>query len=136
MVIRPVRIANKKKDTEFKKDLGEALERGKKEGDYIKVNKIPSDEDIDFYFKMYLKKRELTDKEQWDTDEPMPFKEWKKKAKTPTEYKSIGDMTQISIGGWMFMVSQTSDGMLGIPPDQTYIRTVDYAKLVEEDEKC
>ena len=61
---------------EFEKSLKRGIERTIKENNLLKSKNIPTDEDIEKYYKMYLKKLELDD--QWTTDPPMPFEEFEK----------------------------------------------------------
>jgi hypothetical protein len=101
----------------------------------INSDKEPSEEDIWKYYQMYCKKFEMDNKDVWTTLHPKPFEQWEKYAKTPTkriEPKGEGFGFFVA-GGYFFMIASTCDAMVGIPPNQVYMRFNDYAKMVEVD---
>ena len=102
----------------------------------LQSNDIPTDEHILKYYKMYCKKFEMTD--VWTTIIPMTFDEFEEKAKRPTKviHPKEGDSFSFMIaGGYQYIIRKTCDVFIGIAPYQTMLRNVDYAKLVEEDDK-
>lgn len=46
---------------------------------------IPTDEEIELYFNMYLKKFYLDRENEWSVETPMPFEEFETKCKAPTD---------------------------------------------------
>lgn len=114
------------------KALNESLERTKKENELLK--RLPTEEEIKLYYKMYLKKLELSD--TWNTYQ-VPFEEFEERAKNPNVvYNSIelGNGDKIDFGksgGFSYLFEMTSDLFMG----GKCIRLMDYEKLVEEDEK-
>jgi hypothetical protein len=99
---------------------------------------IPSDEDIDKYYRMYCKKFELDNKNQWTTLKPIPFEEFEKKAKVaPSQEKIPMDdgKEQLVInkrGGWSYLISMTSD-MFSFDPvsgQSTMMRFRDYESMI------
>lgn len=110
----------------------------RKELDLYADNPEPTEADILKYYKMYCKKWEIKCENEWTTREPMSFDEWEKNAKAETKV-SGNPKTQkylfVMPGKYQFMIPQTCDVMIGFPPNHTYHRYTDYAKLVEEDDK-
>jgi hypothetical protein len=105
------------------------------ESKLLKSTKIPTDDHILKYYKMYLKKDEIEKRDTWTTKQPMSFDEWKDRAKIPTKTEMISDnMGFQTNGGYQFMISMTCDMMVGMPPNHQYIRCYDYAAMVEQDE--
>lgn len=95
---------------------------------------IPTNEEIELYFNMYLRKFYRDREDEWSVELPMSFEEFEKKAQTPTEIISEeGDTIGIMVrGGYKFMIPQTVDVFIGFPPYTIYHRYVDYEKLVKE----
>ena len=62
------------------------------------------------------------------------MREWEKKAKTPTEILGEeGEHLRIQIsGGYKFIIPQTCDAMIGMPPFNTYHRYQNYEKMIEK----
>lgn len=100
-------------------------ELGKMESD-----DIPTDEEVELYFNMYLKKFHLDRENEWSVETPMPFDKFEEKCKTPTEIEKCDSISLIIPGGYRWMISQTVDSFIGIPP-VIYHRYVDYEKLVK-----
>ena len=76
---------------------------------------IPTDEEIELYFNMYLKKFYKDREDEWSVELPMSFEEFNKKAKTKTEIISEeGDTIGIMVrGGYKFMIPRTVDAFIG-----------------------
>ena len=89
----------------------------------IKSNDIPTDKEIDLYYKMYLMKFKLDRKNIWHVEKPMEFKEFNKLSKTITEGFTCG---------YKFMILETIDLFVGYPQNARYIRCINYEKLVKE----
>lgn len=85
----------------------------------MQSNEPPNEEEIDLYYKMYIKKHDLTAQTQWNTAQPM----------TPEYFKE-----EALKNGFKWLVANTSDLMIGIPPNTSFVRTTDYKALVLEDE--
>ena len=99
------------------------------ETNLMNSGEIPSDEDIDKYYKMYCKKFELDNRDQWNTAEPMSFEFWTKCAKNDFEEEQFGNV------GWKFMIAKTSD-MFSFDPStgqSTMMRFRDYEELIDDD---
>lgn len=102
------------------------------------IEAIPTDEEILKYYKMYCKKWEIDNSDEWTTLQPMQFDEFEKKCQTPTkivqpkENDKFGFMVS---GGYMYMISKTCDAFMGFPPNQVLMRYTDYAKMVEQDDE-
>lgn len=100
-------------------------------------NEIPTEEDIWKYYQMYCKKFEMDNKDTWTTLQPKPFEKFEKFAKTPTkriEPEGSSDRFGFMVaGGYLFMIASTCDAMVGMPPNQVYMRYNDYASMVEMD---
>ncbi len=101
----------------------------------MESNEIPTDNEIELYYLMYLKKFELDRVDDWSVEEPMSFVDFEKHSKSLTEtINEKGETITIVIpGGYRWMISKTVDAFIGIPPNGIYHRYVDYESLVEED---
>ena len=117
----------KEKIEHIKKAWGEALKEAAHETELMNSGKVPTDEDIQLYYKMYLKKKEMDAMQQWTTEEPMPFEEWEKKA------KDVND-SDFNYGGYKFMVRATCDYFMGGFGGSSSGRIHDYKKMVLADE--
>ena len=87
----------------------------------LNSDEIPSEEEVKKYYKMYLIKFKLDRKDEWSVETPMPFEEFRKKSLTPTETltEDSSDFGIVITGGYLFMIPQTCDSMIGIPPYQS-----------------
>ena len=110
----------------FRQKMCEAIAKSGEESRLMNGNVQPTEEHILKYYKMYLKKKELARKEEWTTVEPMTFDEWQ---------KQLNEYIEHGMNGYRFLISNTCDAMIGIPPNCTYQRFYDYEKAVEEDER-
>jgi len=124
LIMRKLSEEKIKKTKELGKELmlNSALKEYKEEMDLINSNKMPTDEDIKLYYKMYLKKCELDHKDEWITYniQPYTFEEWKKMARTQRYY---------------FLIAETCDMFIGMYPNVQMIRNIDYRKIVENEKK-
>jgi hypothetical protein len=110
--------------------MRESLKKSAEETMLLKSNEIPSDEDIDKYYRMYCKKFELDNRDQWNTAEPMTFEFWEKCAKNDFEVEQFGRVK------WQFMIAKTSD-MFSFDPStgqSTMMRFHDYEEMIDENE--
>ena len=89
----------------------------------IKSNDIPTDKEIDLYYKMYLMKFKLDRENIWHVEKPMEFKKFNRLSKTIPEGFT---------GGYKFMILETIDLFVGFPPNAICIRCINYEKLVKE----
>jgi len=108
--------------SEIKHSILESLE----ETERLRSNEIPSDEDILLYYKMYCKKFELDTRDTWTTLKPMTLDEWE---------STVKDVDGL-VFGWRFMISRTSDVMVGFPPNCTFHRYRDYKAMVEAEDNA
>lgn len=118
-----------KAQLEFLKEMRKTLLKSAEETGLMNSDKIPSDEDIDKYYRMYCKKFELDNRNQWNTAEPMSFEFWEKCAKDDFEEKQVGRV------GWKFMIAKTSDAFSFDPStgQSTMMRFRNYEELIDED---
>lgn len=102
----------------FSDELKESLEKSAEETEKMTSGEIPSDEDIDKYYRMYLKKFELDTEDEWTTAEPIPFEEFEKDAKKDD--------------GWRFLIRMTSDAFSFDPSSGQAImwRYRDYEEMI------
>ena len=99
---------------------------------------IPTDEEILKYYKMYCKKWEMDNADEWTTLKPMEFDEFEKKCKTPTKIikpKEDSNFSFMASGGYYYMISKTCDAFMGFPPNQVLMRFTDYAAMVEQEDQ-
>ena len=102
------------------------------------LESIPTDDEIMKYYRMYCKKWEMDNADEWTTLNPMSFDEFEKKCKTPTRIvkpkddESFGFMVS---GGYRYMIGKTCDAFMGFPPNQVLMRYTDYAAMVEKEDK-
>ena len=78
---------------------------------------------------MYLIKFKLQQEDEkniWSVEEPMTFDEWKEK---------LAGYIDRGMNGYRFLVANTSDVMIGLPPNAVYQRFRDYEKLIPEYEE-
>lgn len=101
-------------------------------------NAIPTDEEILQYYKMYCKKWELDNADEWTTLKPMEFDEFEKKCKSPTTVikpkEDVGFAFMVA-GGYQYMIGKTCDAFVGFPPNQVMMRYRDYASMVEKEDE-
>lgn len=109
-------------------EIRHAVLESLEETERLRSDEIPSDEDILLYYKMYCKKFELDTRDTWTTLKPMTFDEWNKKVKD-TDDRYI-------VNKWQFMISRTSDAMVGFPPNCTFHRYRDYKAMVEAEDNA
>lgn len=99
----------------------------------VESDDIPTDDEIELYFNMYLKKFYLNRENQWSVELPMSFEEFEKHSKSLTEtINEDGEIIIVIPGGYRWMISQTVDAFIGFPPNGSYHRYVDYEKLVKD----
>lgn len=106
---------------DWKEKFIESLKDTNKENKLMKSGAVPTEADIELYYKMYLKKWELNhdDSYIWDTATPMKYEEFKKRA---MEEK------------YNFLVSMTCDMFIGgFNQPQSMIRYRDYKQIVLEE---
>jgi hypothetical protein len=102
------------------------------------IESIPTDDEIMKYYKMYCKKWQIDNADEWTTYTPMDYEEFEKKCKTPTkivkpkEDEGFGFMVA---GGYLYMIGKTCDAFMGFPPNQVLMRYKDYARMVEEEDE-
>lgn len=116
--------------------MKEYQEKYQEENKLLQSKDIPTDEHILLYYKMYCKKFEIKYQDTWITDnvQPMIFEEWEKRAKEKTEMTEVkSGIGIVKTGGYQFMIPMTCDLMVGMPPNQVYLRNYDYRKMVEEE---
>ena len=97
---------------------------------------IPNDEEIELYFKMYLKKFYLDRENEWSVEVPTSFEEFDERCKTPptTIINENGEtISFIKPDGYRWMISKTVDAFIGFPPNMVYQRYTNYEKLVREE---
>jgi hypothetical protein len=126
-------FAHKKKNKQlddFIEEMKKSVIKSAEETRLMRENKTPSDEDIDKYYKMYLVKFELDNKNQWNTEKPMSFDHWEKCAKNDFEEEQFGRV------GWQFMIAKTSDAFMFDPTSgqSTMMRYNNYEDMLERDE--
>lgn len=94
------------------------LKEKQEEDELVASDKTPTDEHINLYYKMYMKKWELDHVDEWETDlvQPMTFEKFEGEAKKKKYY---------------FLVASTSDMFIGMPP--VMVRYRNYKKMVEKD---
>ena len=109
----------------IKKEWKKAIDESVKETKLMNSKDIPTDEDIELYYKMYLKKKEIEARSQWTTKEPMSFEHWKNRA------TNVNNTSDMQYGGYLFMIRYTSDIFMG----GTCSRIFDYKSMVLADEK-
>ena len=100
----------------------EAIKESLEETELMNKNEIPTDEHIQLYYKMYLKKDEIRKQGTWTTEEPLSFEDWEKKAKGNREYDR-----------YKFMIPMTCDAMIGLPPNVSFQRFTDYKRMVQNE---
>jgi hypothetical protein len=139
-----------KKQLEFTITFKKSLQKSRDETDLMRSDKLPTNEDIAKYYKMYCIKFRMDNRDQWTTLEPMPFGEFEEKAKDIPETIHIPMITyqnmikkkdpqrEICIrksGGWEFLIAQTSDAFSFDPKTglSTMMRFVDYESLINSD---
>lgn len=107
---------NRKRDF-LNKVMGKLKEK-QEEDELVASDKTPTDEHINLYYKMYMKKWELDHVDEWETDlvQPMTFEKFEGEAKKKKYY---------------FLVASTSDMFIGMPP--VMVRYRNYKKMVEKD---
>ena len=120
------------RQVDFLEDMKKGIEKSIEETKKMKSGEIPSDEDIKKYYKMYLKKFDLDNRDQWTTEESMSFEKFEKDAKSNEKQEGIIRKRQ----GWEFLIAMTSDAFSFDPVSGQSImyRYRDYEELVEEDE--
>lgn len=131
LVIRPYLL--RRKADEFH-DLAQKLfadmEKTINENKLLKSDAVPSEEDVIKYYKMYVKKFELDTKnpDHWsaEDDVPLTLDEWKAALKKHIESGGRG---------YAYLIANTSDLMIGFPPNCIYQRMIDYEELVLQEEK-
>jgi len=136
IVLEPERKRERLLNDPLTKDL---LEKSLQESILLKSKEMPTDEHIMKYYKMYCKKWEIDNRDQWTTKEPLSYAIWEKKAKTPTKITKIrGNFSLYEFGGYQYIISMTCDAMVGFPPNQIYHRYRDYEDMIkmEGEEKC
>ena len=99
------------------------LKKTVEENQKLKSGEIPSIEDINKYYKMYCKKFEIANRDQWTTSEPMTFDDWLQKVEKEGKL------------AWYFMISQTSDAFTFDPStgQSSMYRFHDYESMIEEE---
>ena len=98
--------------------MKKSLLKSAEETKLMQSEEIPTNEDIDKYYRMYLVKFEEDNKDQWNTAEPIPFEKFKERAK---DYR--------------YLISMTSD-IFSFDPvtgHSTMYRFRDYDEMIEED---
>lgn len=112
---------------ELADQLKESFRKSAEETAKLRSGEMPTDEDIDKYYRMYCKKFELDNRDQWTTLEPMPFEEFETEAKKE-------EPDGISRVGWGFLISMTSDAFTFDPGSgqSTMMRFRDYESMIEE----
>ena len=93
----------RRKTRDIIKQMAKGIAKSAIETELMRENNIPTDENINKYYKMYCKKFEMDNRDQWNTAEPMPFEFWEKCAKNDFEEEQFGRVK------WQFMISMTSD---------------------------
>lgn len=113
------------KQTELSKKIIEAIEDDRKETELLQSGKMPTDEHIELYYKMYVKKFELDHEDEWSTQipEPMSFSEFEKRAK----------MCLDTVGGYPFIIGSTMDMFMHGPDGNAMMRCRDYRGMIEND---
>ena len=124
---RKLRLDVKRASDRLYESLIDSIEETK----LLRSGEIPTDDDILLYYKMYLKKKELEDRSEWTTHEPMSFEKWEetvRSASTTPEGRNLG---------YQYMIGRTSDAFIGSPLDgnMSYQRFTNYKQLVEEEER-
>ncbi len=112
---------------DFEEKMMFSIRESMEENALIESGKMPTDEHIQLYYKMYMKKFEL-DRESnndWDVSEPMNFEEFEKKAKSCLD----------TVGGYRFIIGQTMDMFIGGFDGGSMIRYRDYRKMVEKEDE-
>jgi hypothetical protein len=92
----------------------ESIRESMEETSKLNSDEIPSDDDILKYYKMYCKKLEIDNTDQWTTEEPMSYENFEKRAKKPkpeSEDKTIF----VERRGWEFLIAMTSDAFMFNP---------------------
>jgi hypothetical protein len=94
----------------------------------LKSDEIPDDESISKYYKMYLKKFELDNEDNWTTINPISFEIWEEAAKKQKDPESLFPRV-----GWSFMISMTSDCFMFDPESghSTMIRYRNYESMID-----
>lgn len=85
--------------------IKKSLEDSVKQTRLMNSKEIPSDEDIDKYFKMYLVKFDMDNDDIWTTSNPMSLEQFYKEAKSLPKEEGLLP----HYGGWKFLISMTSD---------------------------
>jgi hypothetical protein len=117
--------------------MKESLKKSREETEKLRSGEIPSDEDIEKYYKMYCKKFEIDNKDQWTTREPMSFEKFEKEAKTLPEDTDLGDGMKLhKREGWEFLIAQTSDSFMFDPKtgQSTMMRFTDYESMIDKED--
>ena len=106
----------------------ESIKKSFEETALMQENEVPDDESIAKYYKMYLKKFELDNADQWNTAEPMCWQQWEREA------KGDPDSNQFFRVRWSFMIAMTSDAFMFSPEDgsSTMMRYRDYESMIED----
>lgn len=139
MIYRPRRIKRMERIQKLSDQLIEEYKKGLEKyseiNEKIKKGVIPTDEEIDLHYKMYLKKFEMDkDENQWDVTEPMDFVSFEEEAKRPTEKVDIDAEKGLyfnKFGGWEFLIQMTSD--MCVDGNQ-FVRFHDYEGMVRREE--
>lgn len=114
--------------------LKESIEKTAKENALLKSGKLPTDEEIEKYYKMYLKKVELND--IWNTY-TVSYEDFEKRAKNSniiinTLELDNGEKLEFGkSGGFSYLFEMTSDAFI----NGKCVRFRDYEGMIKEDEK-
>lgn len=121
-------LLDMRRSRKFMKHIENSILESARQTRLMNSNEIPSDEDIDKYYRMYLKKFGLDNDDIWTTNDPMSFEQFYKEAKS--EPKQEGLLPHY--GGWKFLISMTSDAFSFDPKtgQSTMWRYRDYESMI------
>lgn len=96
---------------------------------------LPSEDEIQKYYKMYVKKFELDTQNIWTTQKHVTYKAYRERAKKLSEPVRLGKIIITRPGGYQFLISTTTDSVIRQPDNVIFVRYKDYQAMVEEDER-
>jgi hypothetical protein len=128
IIIKIMERKVKKETRAIIKEMAKGIAKSAIETALMRGDTLPNDEEINKYYKMYCKKFEMDNRDQWNTAEPMSFEFWEKCAKDDFEEEQVGRVK------WDFMIAKTCD-MFSFDPvtgQSTMTRFCDYEKMIDK----
>jgi hypothetical protein len=124
-------LLDMRRSRKFMKHIENSILESGRQTRLMNSKEIPSDKDIDKYYRMYLKKFELDNDEIWTTNDPMSFEQFYKEAKSESKQEGLL-LSGYETSGWKFLISMTSDAFSFDPKtgQSTMWRYRDYESMV------